>query len=269
VVPRVGSQPFDGVVGADAAAGGELDPKRAGDLEHVADVVLLAEAAQCAVAAVHLVAGGPRRRLPRVVQRREQIQRELRLGPERDRVVDAGLSSTLRVVGPLLRQVGHSCGDGVPARRGVGAVDDVDGVGYLPHAAGILAFDSGGEVALLLLRGLVKHRHRELVGQVGDDEVAHRGRGGALVPRHVVEQTLHPVRRPVPGVLGQRPPVLAWQVSQQPVDVLARLRPYLPASERARQLGKKLGPLRPGQIGGLYHEQSSRLVFVCRSHNHG
>jgi hypothetical protein len=156
----------------------------------------------------------------------------------------------------------------VPARRGVGAVHDVDGVGYLPHAAGILAFDASSAIALLLLCGLVEHRHREVVDQVGDDEVAHRRRGGGLVPRHVVEQPLHPVRRPVPGVFGQRPPVLAWQVGQQPVDILARLRPYFPASERARQLGKKLRPLRPGQIGGLYHEQSSRLVFVWRSHNH-
>jgi hypothetical protein len=156
-----------------------------------------------------------------------------------------------------------------PRAVGVGAVDDVDGVGYLSHAAGVLAFDAGGEAALLLLRGLVEHRRRELVGQVPDNEVTHQRRRGGLVPCHVVEQPLHPVRRPIPGVLGQRPPVLAWQVSQQPVDVLARLRPCLPASERARQQGQHLGPLHPGQLGGLYYQPSSRLVFVCRTHNHG
>jgi hypothetical protein len=68
VVPRIGLQQFDSVVGTDAAAGGELDPKRAGDLERVADAMPFAEAAQRAVAAVYLVAGGPRRRLPRGVQ---------------------------------------------------------------------------------------------------------------------------------------------------------------------------------------------------------
>jgi len=41
------------------------------------------------------------------------------------------------------------------------------------------------------------------------------------------------------------------------------------ASERVRQPHQQLSPRRPGQIGGLYHEQGSRLVFVCRSHNHG
>jgi hypothetical protein len=55
VVPRIGREQLDGPVGADLLPVGELDPKRAGDLEGVADVVVLAELTQRAVAAVHLV----------------------------------------------------------------------------------------------------------------------------------------------------------------------------------------------------------------------
>jgi len=139
----------------------------------------------------------------------------------------------------------------VPATAGVGAVDEVDRVGDLAGAADVLGLDAGGVLALFLLPGLVEDRDRVRVAHVPDDEVAHDAQRLALVPHRVVEQPLGLVRRAVPGVLGDRPAVLAGDVAGQPVDVLARLHPHLPAGEGRAQTPRELVAVGLGALGGL------------------
>src|SRR5690349_21360751 len=86
---------------------------------------------------------------------------------------------------------------------------------------------------------------------------AHR-RGG--VPHRVVEQPLHPVRGGVPGVLGNRPAVLARQIAHQPDDVLAGLLPRLDPGEAVAQPSVELAQVLLGQRG-LYHGRYGRLMI--------
>jgi hypothetical protein len=61
----------------------------------------------------------------------------------------------------------------------------------------------------LLLPGLVERRHDQaLVVHVLGHEPPNHPHGPILVAHGVVEQSLHPIRRGIPRVLGQRPPVL-------------------------------------------------------------
>jgi hypothetical protein len=94
-----------------------------------------------------------------------------------------------------------------------------------------LGFDPAGACPLLLLTGLVEDRDRVRVAHVLDDELAQDAHCLALVPDRVVEQPLGLVRRAVPGVLGDRPAVLAGDVAGQPIDVFARLLPHLASGE--------------------------------------
>ena len=52
--------------------------------------------------------------------------------------------------------------------------------------------------------------------------LAHRREG---IPGRTVQQPLRPVRRPVPGMLGDRPPVPLRQLADQRRHVLSRLQP--------------------------------------------
>jgi hypothetical protein len=63
--------------------------------------------------------------------------------------------------------------------------------------------DPGGGGAGLVLPGLVQRRHdQRLVPQLLGHEPAHHALGRVVVPHGVVEQSLHPIRRGIPGVFG-------------------------------------------------------------------
>jgi hypothetical protein len=104
----------------------------------------------------------------------------------------------------------------VPGRRGVGQVDGDLGVVDLAGGAGVLASHPHGVAALLEVAGLVDHQHRALLAEVLDQQGAHVVAGAVFVPHRPGQQVLHPVRAGIPGVLGNRPAVLAGQVGQQP-----------------------------------------------------
>jgi hypothetical protein len=70
--------------------------------------------------------------------------------------------------------------------------------------------DTDGVPALLQITGLVDDQHRFGVAELLTDEVADIGADRDVVPCHPGQQVLHPVRTGVPGVLGDRPAVLAW-----------------------------------------------------------
>ena len=114
--------------------------------------------------------------------------------------------------------------------------------------AGVLALDPHRLGALLQIAGLIHHQHRPRVAQVLDQPGAEVVTHPVVVPRRAGRQMLHPIRRGVPGVLGQRPAILAGQIRQQPLDKRpgppAWLHPWTPARDPAQQL------LQPGLPAG-------------------
>jgi hypothetical protein len=103
--------------------------------EHGAHIVLFAEATQCAVAAVHLVAGRPGWQQAGGVQVGEDVHGQLRFGLEHQGFGYRGPRPAVRVVDPLAGQVRSGTGQGVPAAGSEGGVHDVVRVGH-PTRAG-------------------------------------------------------------------------------------------------------------------------------------
>jgi hypothetical protein len=114
----------------------------------------------------------------------EQFKPQLGFGLELQRGGDAHLRADLFVGQVLGRYVEPGVDQRVPARRAVGGVDEVDRVGDLAGAADVLALDSRGMGAGLLVAALIQHQYGQptLVGQVLDDEVPHRRHRRERVP---------------------------------------------------------------------------------------
>ncbi len=104
----------------------------------------------------------------------------------------------------------------VPERGGVGEVDGDLTVLDASGGAGVLALHAHRVRALLQVAGLVHDQHRVLVVQVLDDEAAQVIAYRVCIPPGPGQQVLQTVRVGVPGMLGERPAVLARQVRQQP-----------------------------------------------------
>jgi len=115
-------------------------------------------------------------------------------------------------------------------------VHRVNAVRYPARAPQVLAFDSRGGLAGLFLPGLVdRHDHqpappfpapRRLL-QPGHRKPAHYAHRGEGVPARVIEQPLGLIRRLVPGMPGDAPPVPLRQLAHHRGRVLARLQPRL------------------------------------------
>jgi len=128
----------------------------------------------------------------------------------------------------------------MPSLAGVHQQDRDLRVLHAAGGAGVLALHPHGLGALLQVAGLVHHQHRprvaQMLDQVGAEVVTHP----VVVPRRAGQQVLHPIRRGVSGVLGDRPAVLAWQVGQQTLDERpgppSWLHPRKPARDPAQQL---------------------------------
>ena len=151
-------------------------------------------------------------------------------------------------------------------------VHGVDPVGHLARAAQVLPLHPGGAAARLVLPGLVDRADHQAAApaglargliQPGHREPAHHPHRREGVPDCPVEQPLRPVRRPVPRMLGDRPPVPSAQLAHHCGGVLARLQPRLcPREARPQQL-QQLSPF-PAAQRGAYPGGSSRLRFCCR-----
>jgi hypothetical protein len=187
------------------------------------------------------------------------------LGSEGEVPSQSGLFTAVGVLGPVLLDVEVAVDQAVSQWAGVGAVDRDHGVADLPGRAGVLASHPGGGGALLLLAGLVEDQDRTWGGQMAHGEGADHVPGGFLVPDSLVEQTLHPERPRLPGVLGQGPAVLARQVGQQTAHVRHSVRAWLTAGEQRCQLGAELVELLLEQQG-IYADGRGRLIFMLR-HN--
>jgi hypothetical protein len=152
---------------------------------------------------------------------------------------------------------------------GSGGIDQVDrdlGVLDPPGGAGVLALDPNGGGALLEIAGLVHHQHRLGVAKVLDEVGAYVIADRILVPHRPGEQVLHPVGVGVPGVLSDRPAVLAWQARKQTTHErpgpLPQIYPSEPARDPAQQLVQQLLPA--GRIYLYAVACGHRLIFGCR-----
>ena len=150
----------------------------------------------------------------------------------------------------------------------IGGIDEIDGdLGVLNAAggAGVLALHPCCSGALLQIAGLVNHQHRGGVAEVLDEVGAHVIADRVLIPHRPREQVLHPIRAGIPGVLGDRPAVLAGQVSQESehesLGALAGLYPAIPAGDPAQQLIQ--GHLPSGRVNIYAVTGGHRLIFGC------
>jgi hypothetical protein len=160
--------------------------------------------------------------------------RELWLGRELDVVGDAGAREPVGVGAPGLRQVQRSVDERMPARGGVGEVDRDLRVLDAPGRTGVLALHPHGGCALLQIPGLVQHEDRIIVTEMPEHVGAHVVPGPVRIPHSTAEQVLQPVRRPMAGMLGDCPAVLALQRRDQPGDEISRVRERLTTGEPAR-----------------------------------
>src|SRR5262249_39037022 len=149
---------------------------------------------------------------------------------------DARSGTPAAVIGPVPGHIQPGADYGVPGWGSVAGVDNVDAVGDPPGAPQILAFHPGRVLTGLLLPPLLDPQPRVSgVPRVAHREAAHRAHRLPGIPSRPLQQPLHPVRRSVPSLLGQRPAVLARQVTEQPGDVLTGLPARLDPRETARQ----------------------------------
>jgi hypothetical protein len=159
---------------------------------------------------------------------------------------DAGCLQALGVTGPRPGQVQLPVNQPVP---GIGGVDEVHGhLGVFDPTggAGVLALHPNGGGAALEVAGLVDDQHclgvAQVLDEVGADVIAH----AVVVPHRPGEQVLHPIRGGIAGVLGDRPAVLAWQVSDQAAHERpgppAKVHPSEPTCDPAQHLVELLLP---------------------------
>jgi hypothetical protein len=243
--------------------------------QHVALAAGLQELAQLGAAAVDLVPAGEVE--PDAVREHltDQVDGQLPLGPERQARRQLHHRATGRILqlltgNPLPR--GDQRMPGALAR--IGQVHGGDPVGYLPGTAQVVALDASGALTLLNLAGLIDRPDGQAAAaavagglvQPGDGEPAHRPHHREGVPDRPAEQPLHPVRRPVPGPLGQRPAVTSRQIAHQRGGVLARLQPRLHPSETRTQQFQQLSTF-PLTQASAYPGGSSRLRSCC-PHKH-
>jgi hypothetical protein len=129
----------------------------------------------------------------------------------------------------------------VPELAGVGAVHRDDSVADLPGGAGVLTPDPGaGGLAFLLLSGLVEDQYPAGDGEVTYGVAAYRAKGGILVPDCLVGQALQPEGARLASVPGDRPAILARQISQQATQVIQGASPGLAAGEERGEIGREL-----------------------------
>ena len=101
-------------------------------------------------------------------------------------------------------------------RRGVGQEHAQLAVLHPPGRARVLPLHPRRPGSLLDEPGLVDDQHAAGVAQVPHHVAAHVVADPVRVPGRRVQQPLHPVRRRVPGRLGQRPAVLAASGASSP-----------------------------------------------------
>ena len=164
--------------------------------------------------------GRPRRLGPdlaawrRASRSRCQRSGEFGLGRELRTLGDARGGAPAWVADRGLRQVELAVDRHVPGCGGVGEVDRDLRVLHPARGSGVLALYPGRAGALLDIPGLLHHQHPVWITEVLHDVAADIIADTVSVPGPR-QQVLHAAGRSIPGVLGDRPAVLAGQFRQQ------------------------------------------------------
>ena len=171
-----------------------------------------------------------------------------RCQPVQERIGHAGLGSARPVRGPTLRKIPSAVDERPAVAAGIGQEDPDLTVLNPPGGPAILPLHAGGLAPLLDEAGFVQDQHAagiaQALGHIAPQIVADDVR----IPAHPAQKLLHPVRRPVPGRLGQLPSVLALDRRHQPPQIRRRPPSWLDPPEPRRQTfqqGRELG--RPGR----------------------
>ena len=248
---------------------GQRDHEAGGDPEHVGLALGLEELAQPGAAAVDLVPADEIEFQAVGAAVSTDVHGQLSLGAElqvQRQAHDQRLDRVLDVLAgyPLPRP-----GPRVPGSLlHIGQVHRVDPVRHPARAPHVLAFYPGSRLPGLLLAGLVDRSDHQpapppaapcRLRQAGRREPADLPHRGQRVPRRPVQQPLHPVRRAVSRMLGDRPPVPPRQLADQRRHVLARLLPRLRPGKARPQPSYQLSPF-PDRPPSPYPGSSSRLA---------
>jgi hypothetical protein len=240
------AQPRGGLLAGQRDADGQDQPEAGRDPQHVGLVVVLQVLAQLGAGTIDLIAAYEIQ--PHAVGGGlgEDVGGQLALGAESQVLRQAHGRRRHRVTDVPGRDPFPGADQRVPgAFPRIRQVHGIDPVGYLAYAAQVLPFHAGGASAGLDLAGFFDRADRQAAApagraggliQPGHGEPAHHPHRREGVPDCPVEQPLRPVRRAVPGTLGDRPPVPSAQVAHHRGGVLARLQPRLcPREARAQQ----------------------------------
>jgi hypothetical protein len=267
-----GQQPGGGLLAGQLHPTGHSEVEVRGDPQHIALAAAFQVGAQFGAAAIHLVPADVIQLDAISEDLGKQVDGQLPLGAEDQVGRQSHHLLPARVAGLLAR-------DPLPRsdQRMPGLFPDIrqvhrgDPVGHLPRAPQIVALDPGGVLTLLDLPSLIDRPDRQATPpgpargliQPCHREPAHHRHCREGVPASPVEQPLGLIRRPVPGVLGDRPPVAPGDLAHQRGGVLARLQPRLHPHKARPQQSQQFSPLPPPQRG-TYPGGSSRPRLCCR-----
>jgi hypothetical protein len=115
---------------------------------------------------------------------------------------------------------------------------------------------------LLQVAGLIHHQHRVLVAQMLDDKAADVITYCIGIPFGPRQQVLQSVGGRIPGMLSERPAVLARQLRQQPQHECPRpapwFHPHEPPRDTAHQDLERLMP-----AAGIYAVTCGHRLIFC------
>jgi hypothetical protein len=269
LAPRVLQRRLDCLRAGQLRARGQGEREVRRHAQHVRLAVVLEELAQLRAAAVDLIAAGEIEAGAVGVCAGADVDGQLPLGAE-PQIQRQAHDQGLRRVGDVLGGDPLAGADQrVPSLfPDVGQVDGVDAVGHPARAPQVLPLDPGGGLAGLFLPGLVDRPDHQLPAppfpapgcllQPGHREPAHHGHRGQGVPARMIQQPLGLVRRLVPVMPGDAPPVPLRQLAHHRGGVLARLQPRLRPGKARPQQHQQLSPFLQRQPGA-YADGSSRL----------
>jgi hypothetical protein len=196
--------------------------------------VTLQVPAELPVTAVSLIRRGPRRGHVRVEGAGEHPPGQNKLGGELDVSRDTRGGAPIRVVGPRLGQVDLPVDQRVATRRGIGEVDRDLRVLHPPGGPGVLPLHTDGVHTLLQVTGVVQDEDPTRVAKRIDHVPPHVVTHLVGVPHRLAQQSLHRMRRRVPGPLSQLPTRTIVYIRQQPEQERPGPPPWLHPPEAAR-----------------------------------
>ena len=148
-------------------------------------------------------------------------------------------AAPVAVVGPTPGQADLPIDQRVTARGGVSAEHPDLGVLDPAGGAGVLALHPDTTVTLLQITGVIDDQHSGRVTHRVDHVPAHVIAHLVGVPDRLTQQSLHALRRAVPGLLGHLPARPGFHIGQQSEQERPRSSARFHPSEPARDPGER------------------------------